>query len=270
MPRLLAHDHSPPAPAPGHDDHPYRHAGSASLILDLDGTLIREHEPLDGASALLHAFRGRFVIVSNNSTHTSRQLAQRLQRMGLPVRPADLVLAGEQMVAYLRREHAGARVLLRASAALRRHAAARGCQLVDRDAHVVALALDKRFDYAALSDLVRELARGARLVVSNADLSHPGPDGLAIPETGALLQAVQACSGIVPWHVVGKPEPAMFHEGLRRLGSAPAATLVIGDNPDTDALGARRAGLRHVLVGNDARASAATPAELLARWRTAA
>ncbi|MCD0504352.1 HAD-IIA family hydrolase [Bordetella petrii] len=238
-------------------------AGGANLILDLDGTLIREHEPIDGAAELLHAFRGRYVIVSNNSTHTARQMARRLRGMGLPVRTGDLILAGEQLVDYLCARHAGQRVLLRASPALRRQAAARGCHLVDCDAQVVALALDKRFDYAALVQVTQELAHGAKLVASNIDLTHPGPDGQVVPETGALLRAVQACTA-ASWHAVGKPGPAMFREGLRRLGSTPANTLVIGDNPQTDAAGAARAGLRCVLIGNGAQAVAGTPGELLA------
>ncbi|MDM9558869.1 HAD-IIA family hydrolase [Bordetella petrii] len=253
-----------PRPAPFRPSATPWHAGRSRLILDLDGTLIREHEPIDGAHALLQAFRGRFAIVSNNSTHTARQLARRLRGMGLPVRAADLVLAGEQMVEYLRGHHAQARILMYASAALRRHAAARGCRLVERDAHIVALALDKRFGYAALADAAHELARGARLVVSNPDLTHPGPDGRQVPETGALLQAVRACAGVASWHMVGKPEPAMFEEGLRRLGGAPHDTLVIGDNPLTDGAGAARAGLPCLLLGPDAGAAAATPAQLLA------
>jgi len=264
---MTAYD-SPPLPCPatagqGQEPPPW-HAGRPSLILDLDGTLIREHQPIEGAAALLHAFRGRFVIVSNNSTHTARQMARRLRSMGLPVRAGDLVLAGEQLVEYLCAGHAGARILMRASPALKRQAAARGCRLVERDADIVALALDKGFDYAALAAIARELARGARLAVSNIDSTHPGPNGQIVPETGALLQAVVACAGSRPWHVAGKPGPAMFREGLRRLGSTPADTLVIGDNPDTDAAGAVRAGLRYVLVGSGPQAMAATPAQLLA------
>lgn len=58
-----------------------------------------------------------------------------------------------------------------------------------------------------------------------------------------------AASGVQPWRVIGKPGPLLFEEGLRRLGAAPATTLVIGDNPATDALGAARLGLDCLLVG---------------------
>jgi 4-nitrophenyl phosphatase len=234
-----------------------------ALILDLDGTLMREHEPVEGAADLLRAYHDRYVVVSNNSTHTAIQLARRLRAAGLAVEPDRLVLAGEMTVQYLCARHPEARVLLCASTGLRRYAVQRGCQLVEDGADIVALALDKRFTYGLLGRVTQELVRGAKLVVSNADINHPGPDGLVVPETGALMHAVMSSSGCAPSHVVGKPGPAMFEEGLRRLGHPREEVVVIGDNPNTDALGAVRAGLRYLLVGDGEHADAATLADLV-------
>jgi HAD superfamily hydrolase (TIGR01450 family) len=239
-------------------------AGRPALILDLDGTLMREREPVAGAAHLLRAYHDRYVVVSNNSTHTAGQMARRLRSAGLAVAADRLVLAGEMTIRYLRERHPDARVMLRASGALRRYALQSGCRLVDDDADIVVLALDKRFGYAALESVTRQLTRGARLVVSNTDASHPGPGGCVVPETGALMQAVMMSAGCQPMHVVGKPGPAMFEEGLRRLGRPPEEVLVIGDNPDTDALGAVRAGLRYLLVGDGEHADAKTLAGLMA------
>ncbi|OZI63080.1 HAD-IIA family hydrolase [Bordetella genomosp. 11] len=239
-------------------------AGRPALILDLDGTLMREREPVPGAADLLRAYHDRYVVVSNNSTHTAGQMARRLRSVGLRVEPDRLVLAGEMTIRYLREHHPDARVMLCASVGLRRYATQSGCRLVHDEADIVVLALDKRFNYAALERVTRQLAHGARLVVSNTDASHPGPEGCIVPETGALMQAVVSSSGRQPMHVVGKPGPAMFEEGLRRLGRSRDEVLVIGDNPDTDALGAVRAGLRYLLVGDGVHADAPTLAGLMA------
>jgi ribonucleotide monophosphatase NagD (HAD superfamily) len=226
-------------------------AEQPALILDLDGTLMREREPVEGAADLLRAYHDRYVVVSNNSTHTSMQLARRLRLAGLSVEPDRLVLAGEMTIRYLQERYPGARVMLCASVGLKRYALQSGCQL------------DKRFCYSVLERVTRELARGAQLIVSNADGSHPGPDGLVVPETGALMQAVITSSGCEPAHVVGKPGPAMFEEGLRRLGRPAGEVVVIGDNPGTDALGAVRAGMRYLLVGDGEYADAATLSDLM-------
>ncbi|MCY1546325.1 HAD hydrolase [compost metagenome] len=85
-----------------------------------------------------------------------------------------------------------------------------------------------------------------------------------VPETGALLAAVVAASGVQPWRVVGKPAPLLFEEGLRCLGASAEGTVVIGDNPLTDGEGAARLGLACLLVGESPGAVAPTVAGLLA------
>lgn len=242
-------------------------AQARHLLIDLDGTLIREDEPLPGARELLAQFRDRYVIVSNNSTHTAEGVARRLSRMGLKVAPEHIVLAGELAVAHMRREHPHARILLAGSPALLRHAFSRGCELVKAEAEFVLLALDPFFNRARLALMANELRRGARLVVSNSDDNHPGPAGTVVPETGALMAALVSASGVQPWRVIGKPGPLLFEEGLRRLGAAPAGTLVIGDNPATDALGAAQLGMACLLVGSHPRAEAPTLAALLREAR---
>jgi HAD superfamily hydrolase (TIGR01450 family) len=242
-------------------------AQARHLIVDLDGTLIREDEALEGAGELLARFRDRYVIVSNNSTHTARGVARRLGRMGLKVAPEHIVLAGEQTIEYMRRDHPNARILLAASTALQQHALAIGCHLVKAEAEFVVLALDPHFNRARLGFMANQLRRGAQLVVTNSDENHPGPGGTVVPETGALMAALVAASGAQPRRIVGKPGPLLFEEGLRRLGAEPADTVVIGDNPATDALGAAQLGMRCLLVGSSPQAGFATLAALLCNGR---
>jgi 4-nitrophenyl phosphatase len=232
------------------------------LLVDLDGTLVRQQEAIDGAAELLAHFHDRYAIVSNNSTHTAQGLALRLRRLGLRVPPGRIVLAGELAVRQLAQQHPGARVLLIGSQALQRFARAEGCDLVQANADFVLLALDMHFSHARLALAANELLRGARLMVTNADATHPGPQGRVVPETGALLAALVAASGVQPWRVIGKPAPLLFEEGLRRLGAEPETTVVIGDNPLTDAEGAARLGMACLLVGQAPGAVAPTVAGL--------
>ncbi|CAG2134497.1 hypothetical protein LMG31506_01394 [Cupriavidus yeoncheonensis] len=235
-------------------------------IIDLDGTLIRNGAALPGAAALLEALQGRYAIVSNNSTDTSVGLSRKLRRMGLAVAPAQLVLAGEMTVNWLRRTSPDAHVLLLGSPALRRYAQRMGCRLVEQDPDVVLLARDPHFDYRKLSLAVNALRAGARLVVSNPDLSHPGDNGTCVPETGTLLAALTACAEVRPECIIGKPAAGLFREGLRRLQAGPAQALMIGDNPATDAAGAVSLGMSFLLLGTEPGAEAQTPAQLLNTW----
>lgn len=239
-----------------------RVARARHLLVDLDGTLVRQQELIPGAVELLAHFEGRYAIVSNNSTHTAPGLAERLDQLGLNVPPERIVLAGELAVRQLVHEYPDARVLLAASPALKQFASDLGCKQVEAEADVVLLALDMHFSHARLAVVANELRRGARLLVSNADATHPGPGGQVVPETGALLAAVTTASGVKPWRVIGKPEPLLFQEGLRILGARAENTVVIGDNPLTDAEGAARLAIPCVLVGQANGAVAPSVAEL--------
>jgi HAD superfamily hydrolase (TIGR01450 family) len=238
-------------------------AQARHLLVDLDGTLVRQQEAIDGAAELLAHFHDRYAIVSNNSTHTAEGLSLRLRRLGLRVPPGRIVLAGELAVLQMAQQHPTARVLMAASPALQRYARAQGCQLVQAEADFVLLALDMHFSHARLAIIANELLRGAKLVATNADATHPGPQGRVVPETGALLAAVVAASGMQPWRVIGKPAPLLFEEGLRRLGARPESTVVVGDNPLTDAEGAARLGMACLLVGHAPGAVALTVGGLL-------
>lgn len=240
-------------------------AGSAeAFLIDLDGTLIQQSKPLDGAAALLDRLAGRFMIVSNNSTDTAHALAGRLQAIGLPVTGRQLMLAGEQTIRFLAEHHPDRRIILFASEAMRRMAADCGLALVDSNADLVVLMRDPSFDYTGLSLAANELRAGAKLIVSNPDLTHPAPGGRVVVETGTLMLALTACADTPPMRIVGKPEPDLFVEAMRRLVVLPHDTIVIGDNPDTDARGAMLLGLRYLLVGRGAGADAVSPAALLA------
>lgn len=236
------------------------------FIIDLDGTLIREKTLTGGAQELLRRLAGRYVIVSNNSTDTAVGLARKLGWLGLKVEARQLILAGETTVHLLAEHYARARILLLASPILRHYARQLGCHLVEQDAELVVLARDKAFNYRRLASAANAVHRGATLIATNPDLYHPAPGDGLVPETGALLQAVSACAGVSAHAVIGKPGAALFERGLARLGCAARDTIVIGDNPATDALGAVRHGMRYLLVGASRDADAACPGDLLHKY----
>lgn len=222
-----------------------------AILCDLDGCLISGDVVLPGAEALLQRAGDRLTILSNNSTDTPETLSARVGAMGLTVPPARIVLAGTAAVEHLA-ALPGARTRLYASAALRAHAAASGLAQEDAAPSHVLLAKDLSYGYAELNETIGLLSRGARLVVANPDVSYPGPDGLPVPETGSFLAAILSVLPDLSYDVIGKPGPALYRSALKRYREAPQKVLAIGDNPLTDAEGARRLGLDFLLVGPQA------------------
>ncbi|WP_293808244.1 HAD hydrolase-like protein [uncultured Bosea sp.] len=219
-------------------------------LIDLDGTLVCGGRSMPGAPAFLEACDGRFVIVSNDAEHTPAELADDLQRMGLDI-PADrIVLAGAFALDDIAMRRPGARALMLASRSLARHARERGLRPVRARPDIVFLGRDRQFSHAKLMLAVNAVRAGAELVVANPDLVHPGPGGTVVPETGALLAALLACTGPVDYRLVGKPEPILFAAGLALLDLPKRTVAMLGDNPRTDGEGARRFGLRYVEIAD--------------------
>jgi 4-nitrophenyl phosphatase len=222
---------------------------ASSYVIDLDGTLVSGNRVIPGAKSLLDFAQDHYVIVSNNSRDTAITLARKLARLGLKIASERIVLAGEQAIRLVAQRYPGARVCILASPTLTRLAASLGCSVVTQSPDIVVLGRDLHFSYTRLTSVANQLRNGARLIVTNPDQTHPSEDGGITPETGSLMSAVIACTGIEPTCVVGKPEPLLFREALRRLGTDGTTTLVIGDNPLTDGVGAKRLSMRCLLVG---------------------
>ncbi|GGF55200.1 haloacid dehalogenase [Azorhizobium oxalatiphilum] len=218
------------------------------FLVDLDGTLVTGDAPLPWAHDLVDHMGDAGLILSNDAQHTPAELARLLAGLGLPIPEERILLAGVLALDHLAREAPGARVMLLAGNGLAAHARSKGLRLVQERPDVVVIGRDLDFSYARLTAAVNAVRDGARLVAANPDRTRPGPGGTVLPETGALLAAVLAATGPVPHLVIGKPEPFMFAEGLRRIGTRADETIMIGDNPETDGRGAARAGLRFLDV----------------------
>jgi 4-nitrophenyl phosphatase len=222
---------------------------SKAILLDWDGCVAVNNRILSDAAALIARHLDRVAIVSNNSTHLPDDFAEVLAASGLAVPRERIFMAGVEALRHVA-ALGEARVLLLAAPKMRRHARDLGLTLVREEPDLVLLMRDARFTYAKLERAANALRDGARLVVANGDLTHPGPAGRLVPETGALLAALLACVGeqrAMP--VLGKPGPLLFQRACDAMGVTPRDAVMIGDNPATDGEGARRLGMRSIIVG---------------------
>jgi HAD superfamily hydrolase (TIGR01450 family) len=235
-----------------------------AVLCDLDGCLVSGETVLPGAQAFIEQAGGRLMVLSNNSTDTDASLSARLARGGLMVAPERMVLAGVAAIELVAGRAPGARVFVCGSGATVGYAIECGLQANEIAPEFVVLTRDTGFTYGRLQAVLRYLTRGARLVVANADATHPGADGVPVPETGALLAAVRECLPALSFEVVGKPQLTLFRVALKRLGANPAEAVLIGDNPATDGAGAKAAGVDFIQVGEGARARFRDLSELVA------
>ncbi len=219
------------------------------VLFDLDGTLISGGKLLPGAHDLIEASGGNFAIVTNDAEHTAVEIASIMNAIGIAVAEDRIVAAGMEAIRTVAGERPGARAAIFASTSLRDYAVSLGLHLSTDRPDFVLIGRDRTFSYEAIRLAANAVLSGAELIVCNPDRTHPGQGGQVVPETGALVAAVLACTGTVPYRVIGKPEPGIFLAGLKLLGSKSSRTLMVGDNPETDGKGAERIGMQFLRVG---------------------
>jgi phosphoglycolate/pyridoxal phosphate phosphatase family enzyme len=228
-----------------------------AFLLDVDGVLVRDSEPIGKAGAALACLSeaGRVLLLTNNSTRSRAQHADRLARLGFAVR-ANQVLASSYLAAeYLSNAYGPTRVWTIGEQGLRDELLAAGHPPADRpeDADAIVVGMDRAMTYDALASAQRALSSGARFIATNEDATFPVPGG-ALPGAGAMVGALRGM-GYTPDVVVGKPSPIAFRMAMDALGVSPDRVVMIGDRLETDILGGRNAKLdtAFVLSGISAR-----------------
>jgi HAD superfamily hydrolase (TIGR01450 family) len=223
------------------------------FLIDLDGVVWTGREPVPGSPEALATMLGvgkEVVFVTNNPTKRPQEYAERLQGMGVDVGPERIVTAGIT-VARLAGEAAGpgGAALVLGYEPLHELVAGEGLRLVDfeapTEADVVVVSGWREFTYMTLLGAKQALDAGAALLATSHDATMPMPGG-EWPGTGAILAAVEVCSGKKA-EIAGKPERHLFELALSRIPDAKRVAM-IGDRLSSDIAGGQAAGLSTVLV----------------------
>jgi 4-nitrophenyl phosphatase len=221
------------------------------VISDLDGVLYRGNLPIPDSVKAFQAWHARgvpYAFVTNNATKSAAQFAAKLSAMGVPVSTAQVFNAISATAGLMRRRWtAGTRVFAIGETPLFDELEASGFALAGEDAEVVVLGFDYALNYDKLRTAVRAALNGAAIVVTNPDTLTPADDGFE-PCVGVLVAAVVAAVPAAVPIVVGKPQPFMIEQALAHVGTAQAATIMIGDQIATDIVAGQSAGLHSILV----------------------
>lgn len=219
------------------------------ILFDLDGVLYRGEDAVPSAPPTLAELRRRGVrpvFLTNNSSRTPLQVAEKLHGIGIEAEPGEVVTSA-LATAELLAERGGGHAFVIGQDGVREALTDAGIRILDgepEEADLVVVGYDGAATYGSLKRASLLVQRGARLVATNADGSYPAADGLW-PGAGALLAVITTTTGAEP-EIVGKPFAPLFEAGRRRGGGG--RPLVVGDRLDTDIDGAARLGWDSMLV----------------------
>jgi NagD protein len=222
-------------------------------LIDMDGVLVHEEDSLPGAQEVLGAIRAAgkgFLVLTNNSIYTPRDLAARLRASGIDVPVDSLWTSALAPAQFLdgQRPNGSAHVVGEAGLTTALHEV--GYTLTERDPDYVVLGETRTYSFEAITRAIRLINAGARFIATNPDPSGPSAQGM-LPATGSVAALISTATGRQPYFI-GKPNPLMMRSALNQIDAHSETTVMIGDRMDTDIISGLEAGMRTILVATGA------------------
>lgn len=220
------------------------------IIFDLDGTVYRGEQLIPGARATIERMRElqHPLVFVTNAIETVAEHVDKLARLGVDVRPDEIITAAVVFVDYLRATMPNARVFALADPVLIEQLApyVRFSENPD-EIDIVVASTDRRFDYRKLTIAFHAIRRGAHFWATNADATWP-QDGIEIPDVGAIIGALEGCTNRKVELVTGKPSQIVVALARARLERSADECIIVGDSLASDITMGKRAGMRTALV----------------------
>jgi len=217
--------------------------------MDMDGVLVHEETAIEGADRFLARLRELerpFMLLTNNSIYTPRDLAARLRLSGLDVPESAIWTSALATARFLDRQRPGGSAFVVGEAGVTTALHDVGYVLTEREPDYVVLGETRTYSFERITRAIRLIATGARFIATNPDATGPSPEG-PLPATGSVASLISRATGVEPYFV-GKPNPLMMRSALNALDAHSETTAMVGDRMDTDVVAGIEAGLETILV----------------------
>jgi len=218
-------------------------------LTDMDGVLIHEGTLIPGADEFIGRLREsgrRFLVLTNNSIYTPRDLRARLLATGLDVPEAAIWTSALATAQFLDSQRPGGSAYVIGEAGLTTALHEAGYVLTETLPDYVVLGETRTYSFEAITKAIRLINTGSRFIATNPDATGPSLEG-ALPACGSVAALITKATGVDPYFV-GKPNPLMMREALNKIEAHSEVTAMVGDRMDTDVLCGIEAGLRTFLV----------------------
>lgn len=225
------------------------HKPVESWLTDMDGVLVHEQRAIPGASEFIAALQKsgkKFLVLTNNSIYTPRDLRARLLAGGIDVPEQAIWTSALATAQFLESQRPGGTAYVIGEAGLTTALHEVGYVLTEQAPDYVVLGETRTYSFAAITRAIRLIGAGARFIATNPDPTGPSAEG-PLPATGSVAALITRATGVAPYFV-GKPNPLMMRSALNQIEAHSETTVMIGDRMDTDIVSGLEAGMRSVLV----------------------
>jgi NagD protein len=218
-------------------------------LTDMDGVLVHEGRALPGAADVVKQWKEeglRFLVLTNNSIYTPRDLAARLKATGLAIPEEAIWTSALATADFLHSQKPKGTAFVLGEAGLTTAMHEIGYVMTDVNPDYVVLGETRNFNFDSLTKAIRLINNGSRFIATNPDATGPSAEGV-LPATGSVAALITKATGKDPY-IVGKPNPMMFRSAMNKINAHSETTGMIGDRMDTDIVAGIEAGLHTVLV----------------------
>lgn len=220
-----------------------------NFLTDMDGVLVKEDKPVDGAEKFLEELQGNdinYMVLTNNSIFTPRDLSARLALSGIDIPAERIWTSAMATAAFLDEQNPNGTAYVVGETGLTTAVHEAGYILTDTNPDYVVLGETRTYSFEAITKAINLILKGAKFICTNPDNTGPAPEGV-LPATGSVASLIMASTGKEPYYI-GKPNPMMMRSALRAMGAHSEETIMIGDRMDTDVKSGLEAGMHTFLV----------------------
>ncbi|PLR79340.1 TIGR01457 family HAD-type hydrolase [Bacillus sp. V3-13] len=218
-------------------------------LIDLDGTMYKGTELIEEAAVFVKQLRDHgipYLFVTNNSSRTPAQVAEKLTAFGIPAEENLVFTTSMATANYIYEQNSNASVYFIGEDGLRTALEEKGFAFAGEDAEYVVVGLDRSVNYEKLAIGCLAVRNGATFISTNGDIALPTERGF-LPGNGSITSVITVSTQTKPIFI-GKPESIIMEQALKVLGTDKEETLMVGDNYDTDILAGINAGMDTLLV----------------------
>lgn len=218
-------------------------------LIDLDGTMYKGTERIEAASDFVKRLCQKnipYLFVTNNSSRTPAQVAEKLRGFDIPVSEHLVFTSSMATANYIYDRKKDASIFMIGEEGLREALEDKGFHFAGEDADFVVIGIDRGLTYEKLAVACLAVRNGAVFLSTNADAALPTERGF-MPGNGSLTSVITFSTKTQAIYI-GKPESIIMEQALKVLGTNKDETLMVGDYYDTDIMAGMNAGLDTLLV----------------------
>jgi HAD superfamily hydrolase (TIGR01450 family) len=217
------------------------------FFISLDGFVHNEivHHQVGKVIDQIHEAGKTLRLLTNNPYYSRESIYAKLQKLGFKVTLEEIITPGWVLKLFLKFQRLG-KIYLLGNQELRKELLDTSIEVTQHDPQAVVVGFDEAISLREIKEAAAFTIKGIPLIATNPDYQFNTCWGV-VPSTGIIVDVLEKMTSTRAV-CLGRPNPFFFFAALGELSLKKLRCVVIGDNPQTDIVGAHWMRMSSVLV----------------------